>query len=271
MKIQIIGLGIVGTAQACLSQKLGHDVIGYDIRHISSSYCKVNDNIVKDTDIIFICTPESVVENVIRSLVDIDYNGIIAVRSTVPIGTIKYLSEKFDVHICHNPEFLREEYYLEDIMNPNVVIIGECCQIHGDLLESFYRPINKPIIRVDTVLSELVKLANNAHLSILITFWNEIDELCHRLNMNTEKISDIILHDPRISSYGCEFFGLPYGGKCLPKDIKHLIDCFHSQGLNPKLFDACENFNNRLIEKKIMKNIKNIMKNNEKHQEYNEK
>ncbi len=249
MRIQIIGLGIVGTAQACLSQKLGHDVIGYDIRQISSSYCKVKNGIVKDTDIIFICTPESVIEGVIHSLVEINYSGIITIRSTVPIGTIKHMSEKFGVHICHNPEFLREEHYLEDIMNPNVVIIGECCQTHGDLLETFYRPINKQVIRVDTTHSELIKLTNNAYLSVLITFWNEIDELCHKMKIRTEEISDIISYDPRISSYGCEFFGIPYGGKCLPKDIRHLIEGFRCKGLNPKLFEACESFNGNMIEK----------------------
>lgn len=144
--MQIIGLGIVGTAQAYLFQQLNiRDVVGYDIKINNHSYCKTNNCIIGDVDITFICTPEDVVEDVIRSLVEIDHKGIIVIRSTVPIGTIKYLSEKFDVHICHNPEFLKEEAYLDDIMNPNMIVIGECCQKHGDMLEELYKPINKPI------------------------------------------------------------------------------------------------------------------------------
>jgi len=250
MKIQIIGLGIVGTAQAYLCQKLGqYEIVGYDPKFDSHLYCKANDDIIGDVDITFVCTPESVVEDVIKSLIDIDHKGIIVIRSTVPIGTTKYLSEKFNVHICHNPEFLREEYYLEDIISPNVMVIGQCCQEHGNLLESFYNPIDKPIIRVDTTNSELIKLANNAYLSTLITFWNEINELCDKLNIDSKEISNIILHDPRISNYGCDFFGEPYGGKCLPKDMDHIIEGFRSQGLNPKLFEACENFNDKLMKR----------------------
>lgn len=253
MKIQIIGLGIVGTAQAYLSQKLGHSVVGYDVTRDSNPYCKMNDCVVGDVDITFICTPESVVENVIDSLLNIGHKGIIVIKSTVPVHTTKNISEKFNAHICHNPEFLREEYYMEDILNPSMVVLGECCKAHGDLLESFYIPINKPIIRTDTNSSELVKLTINSHLSMLITFWNEIDELCNKLHIDAKKIANIVCHDQRISSYGCNYFGNPYGGKCLPKDIRHIISGFRNEGLNPKLFEACESFNEHLIEKGIEK------------------
>ncbi len=253
MKIQIIGLGIVGTAHARLCQKLKHDVSGYDIVLNNHQYCDVKDHITGDSDITFICTPESAVEDVIYDLKNIEYKGMIVIRSTIPIGTAKYLSDKFGIHICHNPEFLRDKYYLEDIENPSVIVIGQCCQKHGEILESFYRPIDKPIVRVDTITSELVKLVINAHLSTLITFWNEIDELCDKLNLDTEEIAKTVRHDPRISNYGCKFFGESYGGKCLPKDIGHLIDGFQNHGLNPKLFEACEKFNEDLKKRKRKK------------------
>lgn len=250
MKIQIIGLGIVGTAQAYLSQTFHkYEIFGYDINIHNHPYCKVN-NEITDADITFICTPEDVVEDVVKSLYDIGHKGLIVIKSTTPIGTIQYLSERFKIHICHNPEFLREETYLSDVKNPDAIIIGQCCEEHGNLLEQFYKPIKKPIIKVDIATSELIKLATNAYLSTLITFWNEIDELCNKLNIDTKRVSNIIAHDPRISNYGCDFFGQPYGGKCLPKDISHLITAFHIHGLNPKLFEACENFNKHLEKQK---------------------
>lgn len=248
MKVQIIGLGIVGTAQACLCQKLKHEIIGYDVALNNHPYCETNNCIIGDVDMTFICTPESAVESVIESLVNIGNTGIIVVKSTVPIGTIEQLSKKFGAHICHNPEFLREQYHLEEVLSPNMTVIGECCKEHGDILEAFYMPINKPIVRGNSKTSELVKLAINAHLSTLITFWNEINELCHELGLETKNISDIICRDPRISNYGCDFFGKPYAGKCLPKDMMHLISGFRGQGLNPKLFEACEGFNERITE-----------------------
>lgn len=256
MRIQIIGLGIVGTAQAYLSKELGHEVVGYDIRSISHQYCKVNDSYVKDADITFICTPEAVVEEVIANLVNIGHEGLIVIKSTMPIGTTEQLSKKFKVHICHNPEFLRELTYMEDVIDPDMMVVGECCKEHGDLVQSFYEPMNKPIIRTNTAMSELTKLTLNAHLSALITFWNEIDEVCNKLNIDPKNLSKIIRHDPRISSYGTVFFGSPYGGKCLPKDTRHLIAGFRSYGLNPKLFEACESFNSYLVEKTKTKNDK---------------
>ena len=249
MKIQIIGLGIVGTAQACLSQKLGHDVVGYDIRPVKNSYCRVNENMVDDVDITFICANESATEDIVGHLVDIEHRGIIAIKSTVPVGATQQLSRRFGIHICHNPEFLREKYYLEDIYNPNMIIIGGCCPEHNNILKEFYQPLQKPIIIVDPTTSELSKLALNGHLSVLITFWNEINELCCKLNIDIRDISNIVAHDPRISSYGTDFFGSPYGGKCLPKDIIHLIETFHSHDINPKFFESCENFNKSLIKK----------------------
>lgn len=249
MRIQIIGLGIVGTAQAYLSKGLGHDVIGYDVVPVSNPYCTVIDSYSKDADITFVCTPEDVLEEVIQNLVNIKYKGIVAIRSTAPIGTTKDLSDKFNMHVCHNPEFLKEETYLEDIINPNIIIIGQCCKIHGDVLEEFYGPMNRPIVRVGATTSELIKLTNNAYLSMLITFWNEIDELCDKLDIDTKNLSDIVSQDSRVSNYGKDFFGIPYGGKCLPKDIDHLITGFRTQKLNPKLFEACQNYNNKLIKK----------------------
>lgn len=251
MKVQIIGLGIVGTAQAYLSQKLGHNVVGYDVRSMSNPYCKVNDSYVKDADITFICTPETVVEEVINNLARIGYKGVIAIRSTIPIGTMGQLKEKFDIHACHNPEFLKENEYLEDIMNPNMIVIGQCCTEHGAVLENYYKPMEKKnekkIIVTDTTTSELVKLTMNSYLSVLITFWNEIHELSNKLGVDTKTVAETAKLDPRVSKYGNKFFGEPYAGKCLPKDVRHLIAGFRANELNPKIFEACESFNEKLI------------------------
>ena len=64
MKIQIIGLGVVGSAQAYLASRLGHDVVGFDVAVTRSPYCEVVPDYVVDADITFICTPERVVEEV---------------------------------------------------------------------------------------------------------------------------------------------------------------------------------------------------------------
>jgi nucleotide sugar dehydrogenase len=249
-KIQIIGLGVVGTAQAYLAQKLGHKVFGYDIVAKESPYCEVVDDYIVDADVTFICTNESTVEDVVEQLNAKETKSALVIRSTTPPGTTKHLSEKWGLHISHNPEFLREKTYLSDILRPSMIVIGRCCQEHGAVLESFYEPLNVPIFLVDQTTSELVKLALNNYLSTLITFWNEIDEVCSVIGVDIMTVAEITKRDQRVSHYGNSFFGKPFSGMCLPKDLNQIIQLYRSNNLNPKLFEACRDINH-LMEKRI--------------------
>lgn len=255
MNIQIVGLGAVGTAQAYLAKELGHNVVGYDPQYDSHMYCKANDSLVGDVDITFICAPESEAPRVIENLVKIGHKGLIVIKSTVPVGTTALMSEKFGIHICHNPEFLREKTALEDVMNPSRIVIGECCPEHGDILRKFYEPINSYVHITDSTTSEIIKLVSNSFRAVTITFWNEIAILCSKKNIDIEKVSEIcdsakLIGEWEGGQWGTKYFLQPYDGKCLPKDIRHLISTFREIGENPKLFDACEEFNNKLKDKK---------------------
>ena len=200
----------------------------------------------------FICTPESVAENTIENLVKGDYGGLIVIKSTVPLGHTGELSKKFDMHICHNPEFLRETHNLEDVVNPSRIVIGECCQYHGDMLREFYDSLDAPIYTTNPKTSELIKLVSNSFRAVAITFWNEIGLLCKSKEIDVSKVSEIC-DSPKLigewegGNWGTKYFGVPYSGKCLPKDIRHLISAFRTAGYNPKLFEATEDFNNKLL------------------------
>lgn len=247
MKIQIIGLGIVGTAQAYLAKKLGHEVFGYDIALKEHSYCKVAD--IQDADITFICTPETIVEDVIKEVQE--SKGLTVIKSTVPVGTTKTLAKKYDMYICHNPEFLRERHLLEDVMNPSRVVIGQCCKEHGDILQQFYEPLEKEIFITNSTTSEMVKLISNSFRALTITFWNEIDLLCQH---NGVEINDLVkmadsgkvIGEYEGGMWGTKFFGESYGGKCLPKDMQHLINIFYENNLNPGILVESEKFNKEL-------------------------
>ena len=257
MKIQIIGLGTVGTAQASLSQKFGHETVGYDPKYESHPYCKTNNGLIIDADITFICTPEFVVPDVVEHLMEIGYKGLIVIKSTVPSGTTKTMSKKFNAHICHNPEFLREKTNLEDVINPSRTVIGECCSEHGEMLKKFYEPLDRPIYVTDPDTSEIIKLVSNSFRAVTITFWNEIAILCNKKSVDVNEVSGMcdsakLIGEWEGGNWGTRYFLQPYDGKCLPKDIRHLRDAFHSVDENPKLFDACEEFNNKL------KNSKNL-------------
>jgi len=118
MKIQIIGLGVVGAAQADLMHTLGHEVFGYDpYNHPTDIKEKVKfvETPILNADITFICVSETIVENIIQMLVDKKSQGLIVTKSTVPIGTSKRLSEKYDIHIANNPARQTHEKLSEKI------------------------------------------------------------------------------------------------------------------------------------------------------------
>lgn len=255
MRIQIIGLGIVGTAQAYLVRRLGHEVVGYDPKLDNHPYCKTCKCITTDSDMTFICTPESEIETVVKFLVDIKYKGLIVIKSTVPVGTTIRLSGELNVHICHNPEFLREKYSIEDVINPSRIVIGECCKTHGDILRDFYTSLERDIHTTDPTASEIAKLVSNSFRAVVITFWNEVAILCQEEDTDIRKVSEIcnpskLIGEWEGGNWGTKYFLDPYDGKCLPKDIRHLISALHVVGQNPKILEACEDFNNKLIESK---------------------
>jgi len=252
MRIQIIGLGTVGLAQAYFLSKWGHEVLAYDIiRKSPPSYVKLVESLESDVDVTFICTPESTVENVVLSLKKCCIEGFLVIKSTTPPGTTRKLMEKYKLHICHNPEFLREKYLFKDVMKPSRVIIGQCCVEHGNFLRILYAPLDSPIYITDPTTSELVKLTTNALRATAITFWNEVHELSKRLGISTEEVAEMVdqaktLGEWEGGRWGVKFFGRPYGGKCLPKDVKQMIEAFRNRNLNPLLFEAIEKVNERI-------------------------
>ena len=107
-KIGIVGLGVVGTAVSCGIKKIGFDVIEHDIKFKTTIFD------LAETDVTFICVPTpslstgqcdtSIVEGVVKQLYDINYEGIVAIKSTVEPGTTDRLQDKFkSLKICFVP------------------------------------------------------------------------------------------------------------------------------------------------------------------------
>ena len=214
MIIGVIGLGIVGKATLIGLRCFGYDMWGFDV-----SKARTECEELQDADIYFICTPETEVGKAIAQLEPRE--GLVVVRSTTPPGTIVKLQQKFGRHICHIPEFLREQNALDDFMFPDRIIIGECCEYHGAVLASLYQHFHVPIIRVSTpTISETVKIVSNAWLYTQIVFWNEVKDKCDTLNVPSQIVANAVTADNRISNYGSKMTGNKPGGRCLPKDFE---------------------------------------------------
>lgn len=255
MNILIVGCGTVGMATGKGFLRFGHSVMFHDKSQVrldelkamgfSISLRKIG--IPTCSDVIFICTPEDAVEQVIDEIVEKRVEGLKVIRSTVPPTTTRRLEVKTAMHnhICHNPEFLREGVADYEFMNPQRIVIGECCQKHGDLLEKLYEPFRAPIIRVDPTTSEMLKLASNTYLATLISFWNEINLICEKVGVNSHVVGKVASLDPRISIYGSSLHGKSFGGRCLPKDLDNFIGFCEEKGLNPVLLKAVKEVNER--------------------------
>ncbi len=247
--VQIIGLGTVGVAQAHVFRKLGCNVYGHDpllkkapIEDITFSANKP----FAQCDITFICTMERKVENVVKNLKASNYRGLIVIKSSVVPKTTKTLMAKYGLHICHSPEFLRERTSVQDALSPDRIIIGQCCKKHGKQLEMLYRPLNDQIIIVDPTTSETAKLLGNSYLALMISFWNQAHQLAQTLGISTSDLAKIVTTDKRISKHGTKWFGESFDGKCLPKDLEHLINTFKAEGIKPTLLEATQQINDAL-------------------------
>jgi UDPglucose 6-dehydrogenase len=244
--VQVIGLGTVGKAQANVLKKLGCDVFGYDplLRKAPAKYITFSAaDPFSDCDITFICTLEDQVENAVRQLKKCGYKGLIVIKSSVVPKTTKTLMTKYDLHICHNPEFIRERTASQDAANPDRIVIGQCCNKHGQLLQTLYKPLNSRIITVDPTTSETAKLIANSYLALMISFWNQTHQLAKRLDISTIDLAEIITADRRISRHGTKWFGKSFDGKCLPKDLAHLIETYIAEGIEPTLLQATQQIN----------------------------
>jgi UDPglucose 6-dehydrogenase len=184
----------------------------------------------------------SAVWTVVDELPAVDRRIVIAMKSTVPVGTGEKVRHRLDerglghVGYVSNPEFTAEGTAVADFMQPDRIVIGAFDEVDGDAVEELHRGIDAPIVRSDVASAEMIKLAANAALMTRISFINEIANVCEATGADVVKVAEGIGHDRRI---GKSFLraGVGFGGSCFPKDslaLKQLAanSGYHFQVLN---------------------------------------
>ena len=144
-----------------------------------------------------------------------------------------------------NQEFLRETNAINDTVNPHVVVIGGFNDKFLSKLEKFYTKFHKnvPIVKTNPQTAEMIKYANNSFLATKISFINQIAKICETVSgANVDDIAKTIGMDPRIGRLFLSA-GPGYGGSCLPKDVKALINFANRHKIQPTLLDAVEKVN----------------------------
>jgi UDPglucose 6-dehydrogenase len=239
-KIGIVGKGFVGGAMY-ENFKDYYDVNVYDTDPTKRTQ-ELNE-LVRSSQIIFICVPtpmmpstgacdSSIVEDVVRKIAEIDRTKVVVIKSTVPPGTTKRLSQETGMSIVFNPEFLTEANYILDFKYQPLIVIGaddnDLYNIIYDLYYDYNHRVGSKgqILPTSTSEAEMFKYVANCFLATKVTFLNEIYRLCNTVGIDYNRVADIARLDRRLGHTHWKVPGpdgkLGYGGSCFPKDMNAL-------------------------------------------------
>ena len=246
--IGIIGGGVLGQAVASF----------FDKAKIYDKFKKfdVLDEVLGQ-DVIFVCVPtpykngfdRSYLDDVFLNFKNLNDTKIIVIKSTVIPGTTDYFQGKYKQHkVLFNPEFLTEKTAKEDFNNPDKQIVGFTSaskNVAEDILSILPKaPYQKTM---PSKTSELLKYSINSFYANKVIFGNLLYDLCQSMDVDYNDLKEAFVSDKRIadSHFNVMHGGYRgYGGKCLPKDVKALIDFGNKQNVSATLLEAMDSLNN---------------------------
>lgn len=230
---------------------------------------------IKKSDISFVCvgTPSartgghdlhalrSVISAIGEALRSKTSRHVVVIRSTVAPGTteevviplLEKMSGKIcgkDFDVCFQPEFLREGSSIRDYDNPPFTVIGSRSERATDELRSLFGHLDCRFVVTTIKTSEMLKFCCNVFHALKIDFANEVGRVCDGMQVDARAVMDLLCQDTQLNISAAYLKpGLPFGGSCLPKDVRAMVKMAELHGIAVPV-------------------IAGIMPSNEKHAEY---
>jgi len=228
MQIGIIGLGIIGSANKAGFEEVGHTVSVHDVK-LGTTIKEV-----LDTEIVFVCVPTpsdvnercdtSIVDSVIGELIDNNYQGAIAVRSTIIPGFTISMQEKYsNKKICFVPEFVRERCAEFDfLLEHKLLAVGTDDKQVYELVEKAHGNLPRNKVMMQPAEAEILKYYLNLYAATRVTFANVFFEVCKKFGADYKQVKDAYVKTGRLGDMYLDVRDdlRGFGGMCLPKDTR---------------------------------------------------
>ncbi|MBP6945060.1 hypothetical protein KBD61_01715 [Patescibacteria group bacterium] len=253
--VGIMGTGFVGGALKRYFESSGVTPFTYDKGKNEGSIEEVN-----KADVVFICVPTPYYLDgsgfdlsYVRSALDAIQGGkIVVLKSTVIPGTTAMLQAEYPHHkLMYNPEFLTEVTADQDMNFPDRQILGTTEQSYTVAADIMAMLPLAPFERVvPSTVAEMVKYAGNTWFAVKVTFSNQMYDLAQKMGVDYDNVKECMAADKRIGRTHLDIFHKGYrgyGGKCLPKDTRALIQLAAARGVDLTLLQSSEDYNNALV------------------------
>jgi UDPglucose 6-dehydrogenase len=279
VRIAVFGAGYVGLVTGACFADLGHEVVVRDIVSEKIDALKAGsvpiheaglsdlldrnrdrlgfttevEEALDEVDVVYVAvgTPPTqsgdadltAVWTVVDELPPLDRRVILAMKSTVPVGTGRTVRHRLDerglenVGYVSNPEFTAEGTAVRDFMEPDRIVIGAFDDADADVIKSLHEGIDAPVVRCDVASAEMIKLAANAALMMRVSFINEIANVCEATGADVMKVAEGVGLDHRVGRHFLRA-GIGFGGSCFPKDSLALKQLAANSGYHFQLLAA---------------------------------
>jgi len=255
-RIAIMGLGMVGGALARYFEMKNMDVGVFDPPKGVSDI-----SVLDDADVVFVAVPTPYYMDdrgfddsfIRRAIETIPGEGkTIVLKSTILPGTTDRMQEMYPMHrILINPEFLTQTTVDQDMQLPNRQIVGYTPESRKDAELVMGMLPRAPFERiVPAKVAEMVKYTGNSFYALKVAFANQMFDLCSKLGVEYDAVKDCVTAEPWLGKMHWEIFHQGYrgyGGKCLPKDTRSLIQIASEHGIDLSLLVGAELYNNSLL------------------------